>query len=435
MATTISHFRKSKELHHPLPIEKTPSEIIPVTSSHRSRSRNRSRSPQRNRTRNNNSGNRSIRTTEYGTSALCQPHTVLGAGGNAFILVVSTTGQDPEYVLRIARYPERDKTRMAEVRGITGDPAHTLSLLEIELGNLMEFGNNKTRQRFKILIPPNATMKQNRTRLKNHEEQLGLPDCFSQMVEKLPYVGRSFDFITYRLERKMNPCGRLYQQVYKLLYQVHLFYQHGKCHGDMNKGNLLFHKEQCTLSMMDFDFFNAPDWIRDRYQGELKCRVWNMPQYHMHLESDAYAKELLSYYDIYYATTYGSEKVAKEAITAEYEKAKASFEADASKNTILEHEIDNFGLGMALLEFLSCVEPTSDFHKPTLMILKGMVQFDHTARISMKDACSMMAGVLGVLDAASLATLYGECLNPPSEGGARRRRTAYKKLTPFPFPK
>lgn len=209
----------------------------------------------------------------------------------------------------------------------------------------------------------------------------------------MPYLG--IDLFTYLDDTSLFPLSEeLYiNQCHKLLRQTYILYENGLSHGDLRSENIVFDGTEMTI--IDFDIFGTFETVAKAYEKGIHKNVvpsWAPPEFLILCnkvdKTSGYVHVLYKRNESYFSYS------GKDLTQLEINVQKSNVE---NKEYMAEHKmsmidvipyLDNFGLGMALLEVLATLYPETTHPKliKTRQLLEKITHFKISERMKPDDA-------------------------------------------------
>jgi hypothetical protein len=209
----------------------------------------------------------------------------------------------------------------------------------------------------------------------------------------MPYLG--VDLFTYLDKRPFSLPEELFiNQCHKLLRQTSILYRDGQSHGDLRSENIVFDGREMTI--IDFDLFGTFEEVAKVYESGIHKNIaqpWSPPEFLILLgkvdEPNDYLDRLRERNRDYFSS------IGIDLKQRVLESNVKNMEYMAEHNMSMEHVIpylDNFGLGMALLEVLAALypKPTTPKLIRTRDLLEKITHFKISKRMKPDDAFAEM---------------------------------------------
>jgi len=213
----------------------------------------------------------------------------------------------------------------------------------------------------------------------------------------MPHLG--VDLMTY-LDTIPYPFPEeLYlTQCHKLLKQTSILYQNGVSHGDLRAENITFDGSEMTI--IDFDTFGPFQEVTEIYENGIhknSVQSWAPPEFLILFNkvnmTNNYVERLANRSPLYLSSITSDLKSLIQESNDKNEKYIK--EKDITKNYAIQY-LDNFGLGMALLEVLTVLYPDTNNVKilNTRTLLKKITHFEISKRILPEQAFTEMEQII-----------------------------------------
>jgi serine/threonine protein kinase len=272
---------------------------------------------------------------------------------------------------------EVEKAKANTIADITGDEKQRVKIIQITKNDvpsnaLIEYRKLNSKQSF----------------MKNNQP---IPALL------MPYLG--VDLFTYLNNRPFALPEELYlDQCHKLLDQTSKLYKKGYSHGDLRSENIVFDGTEMTI--IDFDIFGTFKEVAETYVNVIHkdaVRSWTPPEclilYNKRHESSDKGRKIANDYinklyersQVYFSSSGKNLNRLKTLITDSNEAnmRDMSMGYEISMIDVIPY-LDNFGLGMALLEVLAILYPETTNEKliKTRELLEKITQFEISKRIT-----------------------------------------------------
>jgi serine/threonine protein kinase len=222
----------------------------------------------------------------------------------------------------------------------------------------------------------------------------------------MPYLGA--DLVTYLNKRPFALSEELFiEQCHKLLGQTSRLYGRKVSHGDLRSENILFDGDEMTI--IDFDLFGNFQEVAKKYVTSIHkntVKSWTPPEcliLYSRLKPDMDHGHGLWVKNNYINKLYKRSQAYFLSISIDLEKLRKLVKESNDENMthMAEHNVsmidvipylDNFGLGMALLEVLATLYPTPATPKliKTRKLLEKITHFEISKRMKPDDAFAEM---------------------------------------------
>jgi serine/threonine protein kinase len=199
----------------------------------------------------------------------------------------------------------------------------------------------------------------------------------------MPHLG--VDLMTYLDTKSYIPPELYLTQCYKLLKQTSILYQNGVSHGDLRAENITFDGSEMTI--IDFGTFGTFQEVTEIYENGIHKNIvpsWAPPEFLILFDkvnmTKNYAERLVERSPSYlFSITSDLESLIKQTNDKNNEYI---MEHNITKNDTIQY-LDNFGLGMVLLEVLAVLYPDTNHKKlrATRVLLEKITHFEISKRI------------------------------------------------------
>ena len=177
-------------------------------------------------------------------------------------------------------------------------------------------------------------------------------------ASRMPNLGINLlTFMNQYDKKQINLFDRLpalLTQYHTLLRQTYLLSKNHMCHADIHLTNIMINPESLELHLIDFDLLDTFDQTQKRLLGDKQINSWIPPEYlYLRDQEDklsTYIQKMYETFSEYYECHHITKDILRFMVIASNRQNKTT-----NKDLILY--LDNFGLGMPLLQLLTILYP------------------------------------------------------------------------------
>lgn len=208
----------------------------------------------------------------------------------------------------------------------------------------------------------------------------------NQLIPALLMPNLGIDLNEYLIKKPFDLPENVYlEQCYKLLRQTSILFKHGVSHGDLRSENITFDGNEMTI--IDFGIFGTFEKVKEVYEKGIHKHVvpsWAPPEFlilrHKVNETNGYINRLRERSPSYFSS------ISTDLGNIIRDSNDKNIEYIAKHNMKLVDLIpylDNFGLGIALLEVLTVLYPYTNNLKilKTRKLLEKITHFEISKRM------------------------------------------------------